>query len=316
MEYLKHCANLQTIVSPDGRRLYLRRGPHGRARSYPIQAGRLLLALDGWTRPSMSGMTKRQVWQWLCRFERDGFLEDLDLVMTAFGSLVLCFPCRNCRLPLAPLFWLYDRLIALSWLPLLGWLFWQVSIPYGLKLPHSSMEMREILLWSVVVTLFLLVLHELAHAAAAQRQGMPVSGFGFGLTLFMPCAVTYLQTIEYAPARVRRRIYAAGPQCNLAIGAAALLACGHLEGRLGLVIYLTGIVSLMMGFLNLMPIGPLDGARILRTFPAMDRILEGDWYGAQAFVLWGSYRVAAAAGLVALIGYQVISLVSIVEGVV
>lgn len=318
MEYCKRCDDLQVGRSPDGKRLYLRRGTRGRCRSYPLAAGNLLLSLNGRNQPRAPGMTRRQLWQWLCRFERDGFLQAPDPLLLEWGSVILCFPCRKLRSrPIGPLCWLYNRLIALGWLPLLGLLFWQMSSPDGLTLPHSTLTFRQSLLWGLACNLPLLVLHELAHAAAARYRGMPVSGFGVGLCTLMPCAAVLLQTMEYAPARVRREVLAAGPQCNLALGAALLLVCSRAPAWMGEYLYLAGVISLVLGLVNLLPVtSGLDGAQILRTFPALARIQAGDWQDEQEFICWGSYRLATAAGLAALLVYQAVSLLVTVEGVI
>ena len=115
---------------------------------------------------------------------------------------------------------------------------------------------------SMVVAIFLSVLvHELAHAFVANRLGYNVRQIY--IDLFYGAAEIDL---DHCPERDSIQIVAAGPLSNLLLG---LLSFGLYAG--------TGIpflremiaVNVVLFIFNILPIYPMDGGRILRSFLMM-----------------------------------------------
>lgn len=109
-----------------------------------------------------------------------------------------------------------------------------------------------------------LTLHELAHALAARRRGLPV----LSITLFLLGGVAAIGE-EPRCAKDEFVIAAVGPLASFTL--MFLFACGYqgavlLELPVGATIcaYLT-VVNLFIGAFNLLPGYPLDGGRMLRA---------------------------------------------------
>ncbi|WP_067799514.1 site-2 protease family protein [Actinomadura formosensis] len=119
---------------------------------------------------------------------------------------------------------------------------------------------------SAILLLVSLLVHELAHAVVARRNGIEVSG----ITLWLLGGVAELRG-EPRSAGADLRIAAVGPLASLAVGAvfAAAAVAAHAITGPGLGVetlaYLAGINGLLAVF-NLVPAAPLDGGRVLRAF--------------------------------------------------
>ena len=125
------------------------------------------------------------------------------------------------------------------------------------------------LLMAVAATALLfvsVVLHELAHAVAARREGMPVAG----VTLWLLGGVSDVGGPATSPGQ-ELRVAASGPAVSLVLaGALATAAAG---GRaLGwpeavpAVFGYAARLNLLVAAFNLIPALPLDGGRILRAW--------------------------------------------------
>lgn len=104
-----------------------------------------------------------------------------------------------------------------------------------------------------------LLLHELSHAAAACLRGVRTTEIG--LWAFGGAA-----KIERAPDRLMDEviIVAAGPAANVLLGTAAALASK--SGGMGHeFIRELAVVNIALAILNLLPIFPLDGGRLLHA---------------------------------------------------
>jgi Zn-dependent protease/predicted transcriptional regulator len=124
------------------------------------------------------------------------------------------------------------------------------------------------LVGAVVAAAFLLsaLAHELGHAIAARRAGLP--GVPIIVYFFGAAAPSRLET---ARPRDEVVIAAAGPLVSLAAGAIfmALALVGELAGGgalqgTGRVAFAIGAMNLLLGGFNLLPAFPLDGGRIVR----------------------------------------------------
>ena len=94
------------------------------------------------------------------------------------------------------------------------------------------------------------IVHELSHLAVMAGYGISpgrITLYGAGMRIF--CG-----KLEYAPDRTRAAVYAAGAAANLVL-AACFFICGITTGA---------YINLFTGIFNLLPIGELDGARLLR----------------------------------------------------
>ena len=183
---------------------------------------------------------------------------------------------------------------------------------------------RTLAVWAVPV-LFAVTVHEAAHGWAALRCGDPtardagrltlnplphVHWFGtvalpLSLAALAGLAVGWAKPVPVDPARLRRprpdlaKVAAAGPAANAlmllgwgALGAAAL----RLEAPFALAAAQAGIiVNALLLLVNLLPIPPLDGARVLGALlPAR---LAARWEAA------GRWLLLPALGLI-LLGFQ------------
>ncbi|NEA27850.1 site-2 protease family protein [Actinomadura bangladeshensis] len=119
---------------------------------------------------------------------------------------------------------------------------------------------------SALLLLVSLLVHELAHAVVARRNGIEVSG----ITLWLLGGVAELRG-EPRSAGADLRIAVVGPLASLAVGGvfaiAAVVASAATGPGLGVetLAYLAGINGILAVF-NLVPAAPLDGGRVLRAF--------------------------------------------------
>lgn len=154
-----------------------------------------------------------------------------------------------------------------------------------------------VLLFSLIVVLFSIILHECAHGLAAERLGDPtarqagritlnpiphldpigsillpgimllISLMGGQAILFgwaKPVPITYHNLNN--PKRDMMWVGLAGPATNFSIALVLALFARLLpaSGSLGTQILFYGVaINLMLGFFNLIPIPPLDGSNIL-----------------------------------------------------
>jgi Zn-dependent protease len=115
---------------------------------------------------------------------------------------------------------------------------------------------------AVAVALFgAVLLHELAHALAAQRQGGRVRA----ITLMVLGGVTELDHDDATPGQALWVAFA-GPLVNLVIGAGALVAAQLPVGLdLHVFLVLLGLTNLFIAVFNLLPAFPLDGGRMVQA---------------------------------------------------
>lgn len=264
--------------------------------------GLLLCSLDGWTDPGLSTcLSAAAVYRWLRLFACHGLLEETDTWVTAPGCVLWNRPCLRLRRgQRRPALRLYIRLLERLWLPLLAALLFACANGIGC-LPRLRFGAGGILLCLLLGELPAMVLHELAHAAAANDRGIPVSSFGFGIRSGLPCACTMIPLLPFAPRHDRRAVYRAGPLCNLCLGCGLLLLCRMVPLFRQEIVFWMSVSNLMLAGINLLPLEGLDGNGILTSFPSAERALSGGrirrkgWPGflerAVGTVLRGLFRI-------------------------
>jgi Zn-dependent protease len=146
---------------------------------------------------------------------------------------------------------------------------------FGAVLPNASFELTLALPLLVVGSSF--VLHELLHKFTAQRFGFWSEFRANYVTLGLSILFAYVvhivfaapgATMIYGPNITKRQngiISAAGPLLNLALGGLYLLLwlLVPLGGLLSYVGIYGFVINIWLSAFNLLPIGPLDGRKIL-----------------------------------------------------
>jgi Zn-dependent protease len=136
-------------------------------------------------------------------------------------------------------------------------------------LPTAAPGHSPVVYWAVALAVALLTLasllaHELAHAAVARRNGVPVGS----ITLWMLGGVSELREEPPNP-RAELWIAAAGPLSSLAAAAVFLGAAAGgaaLGGALiGAPLAWLAVMNAFLAVFNALPGAPLDGGRILRA---------------------------------------------------
>jgi Zn-dependent protease len=179
--------------------------------------------------------------------------------------------------------------IDMSWLLLAALIVWSLGAGY---FPSIAPGMGSAVYWAMgVAGLFGLaasiVVHELAHALVARRDGLLITG----ITLFVFGGVAEMSG-EPASPRAELAMAVAGPLMSLAVAvlaygaSGAAVAAGVPEGHPAVIVggYLA-LVNLVLALFNMIPAFPLDGGRVLRA-------LLWAW---RRDVVWAT-RVAAGAG--------------------
>lgn len=152
-------------------------------------------------------------------------------------------------------------LLLLAWVALSYWVTW-----------HTAAAVLEGL--AFILAIFgCVVLHELGHATAARRFGIPTRD----ITLYPIGGVARLQRMPEAPLQ-ELWVAAAGPLVNVAIAAGLFLLLGFGQrltpmaemevGRGGFLQNLMA-VNVFLVLFNLIPAFPMDGGRMLRALLAL-----------------------------------------------
>ncbi len=165
---------------------------------------------------------------------------------------------------------LYDTLAGIKGL-IISWIVLLIAFGFG-----DIIRGNYYMLMAEALALLLgFIGHELAHREVARRNGCfadyVVWPTGLALALLLAIA-TGGRFVFAAPGAVmyhcwnRRKevdaaIAAAGPMANIAIGFASLILI-HLFPNL--ILYVIGYINWFLAFFNLLPLDPLDGAKIMR----------------------------------------------------
>ena len=156
-----------------------------------------------------------------------------------------------------------------------------LTLAFAIALSGGVYKLRDFSLFAeILVAAFLAVssaflLHELSHKRLAQRfgcfaeyrmalQGLLLAIFTslFGFLFALPGAVVIS---GFLTPKQNGLISLAGPATNMIIGAICLpfIFLIDLSGIIYTVIFIVAYVNLLLAVLNLLPIPPLDGSKIL-----------------------------------------------------
>lgn len=306
--------------SADGGTLLLQDCNNRRSFRLSRPVGQLLCGLNGWTRPGCNTpLSAGCVYRYLCAFARHGLLQEPDFLLTAPGTLLLSFPCRKLRQGRhSLLLGTFHRLIQWLWVPLLAAVLLVTSLQ-DMPLLRGSLSYPAILLFLLLLAVLNTVVHEWAHAAAANACGIPVSAFGAGINSGFPCAFTLIPLMPYAPPHVRRAVSRAGPLSNLCLGCILLLLFWEIPYFRHELVFLDGVINIFQCLINLLPLEGLDGHAILCTFPALARVLEpeeaprrGGWSPLLERYTGVLLRPLVRIGLPVYLCYEALSLLTII----
>lgn len=244
--------------------------PHnGRRYKLPINQALLLLSLDGERYPGEStglNLSREELFQGLRKLYRNGLLQNAvqkpTFLHDELGMALLLFPCSLGDSIRSLLFYQLLQWLQWLWFPLLFLAAVVVTINGGLScLPplsgYSAFMPPAALLLNIM-------LHEMSHASAGFRFGVPADAFGFGLYHFFPCGAAFFSLLPFACGFTDLGISIAGPLANLFTGSAALLLA--IPTQSSDFLYLA-IFSYTLGCLNLLPIPGFDGVPLRNLFP-------------------------------------------------
>jgi len=151
-----------------------------------------------------------------------------------------------------------------TWLLIVGLVVWSLAAGVFPDAAPGQAPGAYLLMAVVAAALLFasLLAHELGHALAARRDGVPIDG----ITLWVFGGVARFRA-EPPSAASELRIALAGPAVSLLIGAAALAfaAAAALPDAVDAVIAWVGTVNLALLVFNLIPAFPLDGGRVVRA---------------------------------------------------
>lgn len=133
-------------------------------------------------------------------------------------------------------------------------IFWLGGLVFGLREWRRGAEGLLDELFPVAVVLGCIALHELGHLVMARWVGVEVRGVRIGLLgarLELAGLMSYSKEMAVA---------LGGPMANL-LSAAAVYPVWRGNGGDGLLLFL--VVSVLLAAVNLLPVGTLDGGRVL-----------------------------------------------------
>jgi Zn-dependent protease len=138
------------------------------------------------------------------------------------------------------------------------WFFWIAGLLLGASL--AEQDMKLLFVWMIVWVLSFLI-HEFGHALSYRK-------FGGRPWIVLQSFYGYAACHGSFTRKQQIFISAAGPVVEISFGAASFAVLYSVDGLpryVGAFFYLFGYICLVWGGLNLLPILPLDGGRILEA---------------------------------------------------
>jgi Zn-dependent protease len=167
--------------------------------------------------------------------------------------------------------------------------------------------LARIVLALLILALFFgaVVLHEGAHLLVARLLGVR-----YGALNLYPLGALTRRPNRYPDARAMFAIAAVGPAASIGLwGVLAIITASPLlPFWLAVVLYTTGVLSLYLGLINLLPAFPLDGGRMLRAaiWVAKRQLLTGDFTSAT--------RIARLVGQISAYGVMLLGAITLIGG--
>ena len=130
----------------------------------------------------------------------------------------------------------------------------------------------ESLPWFLAAAGFVILIHEISHGVQCVVEDVPIrsSALLFAVVTFGGAVEPDEEAMEAAAMMSKMRIYAAGSLSNLATGllviVALILLGGLLPDAASLFLNWVYFLSINLALVNMLPIYPLDGGQMLRTY--------------------------------------------------
>lgn len=168
------------------------------------------------------------------------------------------------------------------------------EFPYGFRSIEPAAAKYFLACLTTVLFFITLLIHELAHSLLASSYGVQIQS----ITLFFFGGISVMENPknkELVPPSKELKISLAGPLSNIVIGIVLLainyFVFGSVSGvvdpesfvsigssvllnSVPTVLFLIGLLNLVLGIFNLLPIYPMDGGRVLRAWLAQKQSYE------------------------------------------
>jgi Zn-dependent protease/CBS domain-containing protein len=185
-----------------------------------------------------------------------------------------------------------------TWLIVVGLITWSLAAEV-FPVTNRGLDSEAYIAMALAATLLYfasLLLHELAHALQARREGMEVSG----ITLWAFGGVARFNG-TFPSAAAEFRVAFAGPLVTLLLSVAFLTAATllSLPAAVDAVISWLGRMNLLLFAFNMLPALPLDGGRVLHAilWKARGSLAWATRVAARIGVLFGGLMIALGAAI-------------------
>lgn len=140
--------------------------------------------------------------------------------------------------------------------------------------PNPALDFLGMFGLSIILIVTSFLMHELSHKFIAQKYGawaefrMFPAGLAFAFLLSFTGFLFAAPGAVYIEGRISMKEYglisAAGPVSNIVMAAIGFTLLFFVSGAVAGLVYLFVVLNLVLALFNLIPLGPLDGAKILK----------------------------------------------------
>lgn len=212
-------------------------------------------------------MSAEEIDQFVSALEDHGFVRRSRVLRTSVGTVLwTLFPIRE-RPGLKKLACCFNRILMLSWLPVLLLGIWVYS-----SLEPSLPDISDgwVMALAVLDSLVGVLPHELGHACAGMAYGAPAYEIGLMIRSFLPGAYTMMEDRDVKNPLQRVQIMLAGAEAGFFLSGIAFAAAGLLESMFFFCIAVCNIVT---GVFNLSAVCGSDGDMVLGSLLGQDDIV-------------------------------------------